>query len=61
MRTFENYLREQIGLNYYDCRVLNVDGEEIRNLFADWIKKDTPNSAMVFIALEVMHSANVTF
>lgn len=61
MRTFENYLREQIGLNYYDCRVLNVDEEEIRNLFADWIKEDTPNSAMVFNALEVMHRANVTF
>lgn len=61
MKTFENYLREQIGLTYYDCYVLNVETEEIRNLFADWIKKEKPSMAMISNAIDVMARANINF
>lgn len=61
MKTFENYLREQTGLTYYDCYVLNVETEEIRNLFADWIKKENPSMAMISNAIDVMARANINF
>lgn len=59
MKTFEDYLVEQIGLNYAQCHEMNIKKELIKDFFEEWCYEYSVDRNIVMDTIETMEGFNI--
>lgn len=59
MRTFEDYLIEQIGLTYDQCYKIKVKRDTIKEFFHEWCYEYCVDTHTMLITIEIMENYGI--